>query len=88
MCMINEDSSLWVVLLQDRHVDVDVEVWPTREAAEARAGVIAETSAAHPEYISHELTPLMQEQGWTMNIRFSVEDGYVRVQPTEMRGLQ
>jgi hypothetical protein len=79
-------ADVWVVLVEDRHTDVDALPFSTEEGAlaEARAQVIA--NARHPEDIDWDagLTQGMIGAGWVLYVPYSCESDTVRVVKREL----
>jgi hypothetical protein len=72
----------YVVIIHDRHADLDVEVYVKPEVAIERARAWAKR-AANPDYPED-----YQEQaipGWLFYVKYSPEDNYVRVQECELK---
>lgn len=71
---------IYLVILEDRHIDVEVTPFRDRDAAIARAREIAaEESRSDSSYEISELTPDMLDDGWLFHAVYSVEDDSVRV---------
>jgi len=66
--------SVFVVIIEDRHSDVDVEIWTEREAAIARARELAKEYCRHPEDYKEE-----QIADWLFYAKYSCEDDSCRV---------
>jgi hypothetical protein len=68
-------TDTWIVLVEDRHSDVDALPFSTEEAAVAKA-----RSWVPPEYAeAAALTPRMREDGWVLCLRYGTEGDRVRV---------
>jgi hypothetical protein len=65
---------LYVVMIDDRHIDREPYVFDTPEAAIAAARQIAEDHAAHPEPREEETI-----EGWLFYLRYGVEGDAVWV---------
>lgn len=79
-------AAVWVVLIEDRHADVDAEVWVSQRDAEARARALAAEYARSPDDIAEiELNAAMERDGWVLDIRYSCESDAVRVVRREVR---
>jgi hypothetical protein len=70
-------SDVFVVVVEDRHADVEVEVWTDRDAAIARARALAEEYCRHQDDLEEE--PI---KGWEFYVRYSCEDDSIRVVKT------
>ena len=71
---------IWIVLIEDRHTDVDPRPFTSEEQAIGFAREQAAANARHPEHIrDEELTPGAIEDGWVLDIGYSVESDHVRV---------
>jgi hypothetical protein len=68
------DCSVFVVVVEDRHADVDVEVWTDREAAINRGRELAKKYCRHPDDYEEE-----QIADWLFYARYSCEDDSIRV---------
>lgn len=78
---------LWVVLIEDRHSDVEVEVWLSRDEALERAAELVVEYSRYPEDLSSgDLNDAMIQSGWIFYMRYSGEGDCVRVVETETRG--
>lgn len=73
-----EVALLFVVIQEDRHTDVDVEVYGDRDRAIERAGELAR-EAGGDEAQAQPLNPSMQKEGWLCYITYSCEGDSVRV---------
>lgn len=73
-------TDVWIVIVEDRHADVDALPYSTEELAVAVAREQVEALCHHPEYIEEiELTPAMRADGWVLNVVYSSESDCVRV---------
>jgi hypothetical protein len=73
-------DEIWIVLVEDRHADVEAFPFSTEERAIAYAREQVQENARHPESISEEeLTPAMREDGWVFFMTYSTEGDCVRV---------
>lgn len=76
-------TDIWVVLVEDRHTDVDALPFSSEEAAVAEAQ--AQVDARHSEDIEViELTDRMIGDGWVFNVIYSCEGDNVRVVKREL----
>ncbi len=82
---IPEGVVVWAVLIRERHSDPDVEVWSTREAAEARAWGIARDYAHDDEEVMDVTNDAMRACGWVLELDFSPESDAVSVMKKEIR---
>ena len=73
-------SKVWIVLVEDHHIDADALPYSTEEAAVAAARAIAARYAGYPEDIEeNDLTEDMRRDGWVLYVSYSVEGDQVRV---------
>jgi len=72
-------TALFVVIIQDRHTDVDAEVFNTSEAAIAYAKKSVEQYCRHKEDIEEGLNEEMIRGGWVYYCRYSCESDCVYV---------
>lgn len=71
---------LFLVMIEDRHTDTDVEVFCEKDDAIRRARVLVEENARHPPAIEVvELNNAMRNAGWVWHCRYSNEGDYVTV---------
>jgi hypothetical protein len=72
---------VWIVLIEDRHADVEPLPFSTEEAAIQAARAAVRENARHPEDIDWdaELTPGMRADGWVLYVPYSTESDFVRV---------
>lgn len=76
-------TDIWVVLVEDRHTDVDALPFSSEKAAVAEAQ--AQVNARHSEDIEViELTDRMIGAGWVFNVIYSCEGDNVRVLKREL----
>ncbi|HEX3388838.1 MAG TPA: hypothetical protein VHT94_07355 [Streptosporangiaceae bacterium] len=64
----------WIVLVNDRHADVDALPFSRRQDAEARARELV-PDGTEPE----ELTGSMLRDGWVLDLSYGTEGEYARV---------
>jgi hypothetical protein len=73
-------TDTWIVLVNDRHKDVDPLPFSTEEAAVAEAREQMRAIVAHPEHIQEvALTPDDREDGLVLCLEYAVESDSVRV---------
>ena len=80
---------LWVVILEDRHIDVMVEIWLDGEAAVERAKALAREYDQHNELKEDEsdgLTRNMVKSGWVYHATTGDDGAKVRVQVQNTKG--
>jgi hypothetical protein len=72
---------VWIVLIEDRHADVEPLPFSTEEGAVQAARSAVEENARHPESIDWdaELNPAMRATGWVLYVPYSSEGDCVRV---------
>ena len=76
----NWDMKIYVVLIEDRHADVDIELYADRLEAIKRSTELAKRYSRRSEDI--EVRPLndaMKQLGWIRHISYSCESDYVTV---------
>lgn len=67
-------SDTWIVLVEDRHADVDALPFSTEEAATAKARDLV------PEFAEEEpLNESMRRSGWVLYLPYGTEGDCVRV---------
>lgn len=74
-------SDIYIVLLEDRHIDVDAYPFLDRQQAIEYAQVLVHANARHPENIDWG-GPLDQDMiadGWVYYVEYSSESDCVRV---------
>lgn len=71
--------TVWLVILEDRHTDVQVEVYGTRADAIERAIAIVDDYDFQPE------EPDVLPDGWEFNATLSCEGDAVRVEKVEVQ---
>jgi hypothetical protein len=75
-------TDVYVVIIEDRHVDTDVEVYSSQALAILRAGQLAMLYMRHPveaDDIDWGLNESMVRNGWMWYCRYSCEGDSVRV---------
>lgn len=81
-------ADTWIVLIEDRHADVEALPFSTEEravdAARKHAGDMSLPDGVGPDEVEHvpgekELTPRMREDGWVLELVYSIEGDRVRV---------
>lgn len=75
-------TPIFVIIVQDRHSDVDVEVWLDRDKAVMRARNLAHEYCRHPEDYS-EMQPLPAD--WVFHATYSCEDDCIWVLRKEVQ---
>lgn len=80
-------TDIWIVIVEDRHADVDALPFSTEAAAAEAARKEMRDMVAHPEHIQEvALTPEMREDGWVLCLAYAVERDSVRVVKRTMDG--
>jgi hypothetical protein len=78
---------VYCIIIDDRHIDIDVEVWVDGLRAIERAKEIIKELCHFPEDIKEEeLTNDMVKDGWVYNCKYSCEGDGVRVVRRELGG--
>lgn len=73
-------TDIWIVLIQDRHTDVDAKPYSTENAARRAAWEAAKASSWHPGDVAEEaLTDRMRRDGWVLLLAYGTEGDQVRV---------
>jgi hypothetical protein len=81
-------SDTWIVLVEDRHADVEARPFSTEERAFAyareQAGDMSLPDGVGPDEVEHvpgeqELTSRMIEDGWVLLLVYGIEGDAVRV---------
>lgn len=73
-------TDIWIVLVEDRHKDIDALPFSTEEAAVRAAGEQMQAMVAHPEHIQEvALTADDREDGCVLCLEYAVERDNVRV---------
>jgi hypothetical protein len=75
-------NDIWIVIIEDRHADVDAYPFSTEEAAITAAQKAVTDGARHPEDKDEwdtELNAAMLVDGWVFYTRYSSEGDCVRV---------
>jgi len=73
-------KTVYVVIIEDRHADTDVEVWQDKEAAISRARAFAQARCKHSEYYSEE-----NIAEWLFFAKYSTEGDCTRVVERELQ---
>lgn len=74
--MSNETGSdIWIVLIEDRHADVEALPF----SSEATAIDTARARAGHDGVTREEMTNAMRQDGWVLNLPISEEGDRIRV---------
>ena len=77
--------SVYVVLIEDRHAEADVELWPTETSALSRMRELAQEYNSHPDDLEEpSLSDAAIRDGWVGYIRYSCESDRIRVLRREM----
>jgi hypothetical protein len=76
---MNIPECLYVVIIEDRHSDVEVELYSDEIKAVERAKEICQEYSNGPEDINEYLTDDMKEEGWIYNATYSCESDGVSV---------
>ncbi len=82
---IPEGVVVWAVIVKERHSDIDVEVWSSRESAVARAWEVARDYAREESDIEDVTNEAMLRQDWVLSLNFSCESDSVEVMKKEIR---
>lgn len=73
--------AVWIVLIEDRHADVEALPFSDKDKAIARA------YAEVPDFsVTEPLTPVMREDGWVLYLSYGNEGDCVRVLERAMDG--
>lgn len=76
---------LYVVILEDRHIDVQVEVFSDKTKAMTQCWELARQDNSHPEDIEDiAITRHMEKLGWILCLNYSCEGDSCRVVGTEL----
>jgi len=72
---------IWIVLVEDRHADVDALPFSSEERAIGEARAQVEGNARHPESIKWDaqMTTAARRDGWVFYVPYSEEGDHVRV---------
>jgi hypothetical protein len=80
-------ADIWIVLIQDRHTDVDARPFSTEEAAVAAAWKAARANSWHPgDVAEEELNDAMIRGGWVLLLVYGTEGDRVRVMRRQVHG--
>lgn len=79
-------TEIYIVLVEDRHADVDALPYTTSEVAVARAEQLLAQFARHPEDVERDLNAAMVDDGWVWNARYSEEGDSISVIRRELNG--
>lgn len=75
-----DPMKIYIVIIEDRHVDVEVEPFSTAELAIEYAKEARGANCRHPEDIEEgEITQDMRDEGWLYHSTYSSEGDSVRV---------
>ena len=72
-------SDVWIVLLEDRHVDVDAFPFTSEAAALDAARRLAGEWTRHDDPVEAELTPDMINDRWVLLLEYGTEGDHVTV---------
>jgi hypothetical protein len=73
-------TDIWIVLVEDRHTDVDALPFTSEVAALQAARAEAEANARDPQDVSEgELTQTAIRDGWVLLLEYGTESDCVRV---------
>lgn len=82
-------TDVWIVLIKDRHADVDALPFSTEDGAVAAArGWVAKLPLDPEDVRESELTPYMRSDGWVLYLPYGPEGDSVRVVKRQMDGEQ
>lgn len=73
------DNLIYVVMIEDRHVDVEVELFVNKERAIERAKEIFNEEDRYSNGKEEKLSPTMVEDGWVYFAIYSCESDSIRV---------
>jgi hypothetical protein len=77
---------VYLVIIEDRHSDVDIEVWLDETKAIERGKSLAlEYANGNPNELEEYLTTPMIESGWLYNVTYSCEGDSISVQKKETK---
>lgn len=81
-------TDVWIVLIEDRHADVEAHPFSTEVAALEAAGKMATEYAYEPGDVNWdaELNQGMRNSGWVMYLPYGPEGDCVRVVKRQMDG--
>lgn len=80
---MNDNTEVYVLITEDRHADVDVQVFRTEQGAREEMAKWRESLAewrGRDEWEELKLGDEMIKSGWVANVRYSPESDYVRIQ--------
>jgi hypothetical protein len=79
-------AEVWIVLVEDRHTDVNAIPFSSEEAAVTRARKEATANAWHPDDVewNAELNTAMRADGWVLYLPYGTEGDKVRVVKRQM----
>ena len=77
-------TDVWVVLVEDRHTDVEALPFTSEVAALEAAHAGADANARHGDVREAELTPQMIADGWCLLLEYGTEGDCVRVLKREL----
>ena len=76
-------SDVWIVMIEDRHADVEALPFSSEERAAGYARVVGERSGGA---VPGELNPAMIRDGWVLYLPYGAEGDCVRVVKRTMDG--
>ena len=78
---MSASADVWVVLIEDRHADVEAFPFSTEDAAVTAARRAVADNARHPEDMDGdgELNEAMRKDGWVLYLPYGTEGDCVRV---------
>jgi hypothetical protein len=79
-------TDIYIVLVEDRHIDVDALPYTTQEVAIARAEKLLAQFARYPEDVERDLNAAMVDDGWVWYARYSEEGDSISVIRRELNG--
>lgn len=80
-----DTASIYVVVINDRHVETEIEVFTDRTEAIAWAQEKVHDYAGYPEDIEESLNDAMVESGWQYYASYSPEGDHAFVVEKELR---
>jgi len=80
--------NVFIVIIEDRHSDTQVEVFSGEVAAVEHAKAVVKEYGRYPEDISEGLTEPMTRAGWLYHATYSCEGDNVRVERKTIDGAE
>ena len=77
--------NVYVVIIEDRHADVDAEVFEDDNIAVKRAKALAKDYCRFPEDYEERLNDAMIKDGWLFHAQYSCEGDHVKVLARELK---